>query len=277
MPKNDDEERHVDAGPLQRCPVLDRGDGEHRVDAVLRFGRGRWLAIGRGEAGGRTPFTNLLSRTVVAATSVRSRQCRIPRPVATSALVIRRRRDPCLLGGGISRRCGLTAYRVADRGLTEPPCGVSPAKLVARTAVTEIPEHLLKRSRDRRAALGLGGGTDARRRRRGRARWAAATTTPAATGAPTPTAAAPATPAGRRAAARRPPRRRRSPTRRTSRPPRPAQEDPVLGDAGAGALAAVGVHVRALAHDATRRSRPVRSASAPTCSAELRQLPRRQR
>jgi mono/diheme cytochrome c family protein len=67
--------------------------------------------------------------------------------------------------------------------------------------VTEIPEHLLKRSRDRRAALGLGGGDDAA------ASSGDAPAAPATTGAATPAAAPPPPtgPAGRRAAAVEPP------------------------------------------------------------------------
>ena len=66
--------------------------------------------------------------------------------------------------------------------------------------MTEIPEHLLKRSRDRRAALGLGGGDEpaAGRRRAGGEH-------PAATTAAEPAAAAPAGPAPRKAAAAAPP------------------------------------------------------------------------
>jgi hypothetical protein len=62
--------------------------------------------------------------------------------------------------------------------------------------MTEIPEHLLKRSRDRRAALGLGGG-EAQPSGEGAAEAAPAATP--ATAAATPAAAAPAAPAGRRA------------------------------------------------------------------------------
>jgi hypothetical protein len=61
--------------------------------------------------------------------------------------------------------------------------------------VTEIPEHLLKRSRDRRAALGLGGGDEAAAADEPAAA-APATTTPAE-----PAAATPAGPAPRKAAA----------------------------------------------------------------------------
>jgi mono/diheme cytochrome c family protein len=62
--------------------------------------------------------------------------------------------------------------------------------------VTEIPEHLLKRSRDRRAALGLGGGEPAAATEGGAEEAPAAT--PATTAAAPPAAAAPAGPAGRR-------------------------------------------------------------------------------
>jgi mono/diheme cytochrome c family protein len=74
--------------------------------------------------------------------------------------------------------------------------------------VTEIPEHLLKRSRDRRSALGLGGddagtsGADA-----------PAASTPATTAAATPAAAAPSGPVGRKAAA-------------AAAPPPPPKPDP---------------------------------------------------
>jgi mono/diheme cytochrome c family protein len=67
--------------------------------------------------------------------------------------------------------------------------------------VTEIPEHLLKRSRDRRAALGLGGDDAAA------SGGDAPAATPATTGAATPAAAPPppSGPAGRKAAAMEPP------------------------------------------------------------------------
>jgi mono/diheme cytochrome c family protein len=64
--------------------------------------------------------------------------------------------------------------------------------------MTEIPEHLLKRSRDRRAALGLGGG-EAAPSAEGAAEEAPAAT-PATTGA-APAAAPPSGPVGRKAAA----------------------------------------------------------------------------
>ncbi len=74
--------------------------------------------------------------------------------------------------------------------------------------MTEIPEHLLKRSRDRRAALGLGGGQE------GEAGGEAEAATPAASSPATPeAAAAPAAPKGRKAAA--------APT-----PPPPPKPDP---------------------------------------------------
>ena len=64
--------------------------------------------------------------------------------------------------------------------------------------MTEIPEHLLKRSRDRRAALGLGGGQEGEAAAGGETPAAApATSTEAAPVA----AAAPAGPAARKAAA----------------------------------------------------------------------------
>jgi hypothetical protein len=65
--------------------------------------------------------------------------------------------------------------------------------------VTEIPEHLLKRSRERRAALGLGGGDtgDAGESTEG----APAAATPAKAAEAAPAAAAPTGPAGRKAAA----------------------------------------------------------------------------
>jgi mono/diheme cytochrome c family protein len=62
--------------------------------------------------------------------------------------------------------------------------------------MTEIPEHLLKRSRDRRAALGLGGG-EAPPSGEATAE-AAPAATPATAAAAAPAAAAPASPAGRR-------------------------------------------------------------------------------
>ena len=75
--------------------------------------------------------------------------------------------------------------------------------------MTEIPEHLLKRSRDRRAALGLGGGQEGEA-----AGGEAGAATPAASSPATPeAAAAPAAPKGRKAAA--------APT-----PPPPPKPDP---------------------------------------------------
>jgi mono/diheme cytochrome c family protein len=64
--------------------------------------------------------------------------------------------------------------------------------------VTEIPEHLLKRSRDRRAALGLGGG-EAAGEEQASGDHPAAATTPATTAGAEP--AAPSGPAPRKAAA----------------------------------------------------------------------------
>jgi mono/diheme cytochrome c family protein len=64
--------------------------------------------------------------------------------------------------------------------------------------MTEIPEHLLKRSRDRRAALGLGGGQEGEAAAGGET---PAATPAASTEAATPAAAAPAGPAPRKAAA----------------------------------------------------------------------------
>lgn len=63
--------------------------------------------------------------------------------------------------------------------------------------MTEIPEHLLKRSRDRRSALGLGGGDDASASAGGDAPAAVTPATTAAAAAP----AAPTGPAPRKAAA----------------------------------------------------------------------------
>lgn len=76
--------------------------------------------------------------------------------------------------------------------------------------MTEIPEHLLKRSRERRAALGLGG-DDAEA-----TPAPAESATPATTASAAPAAAAPATPAGR-AAAPAPPA-----------PPKPKPDSPVV-------------------------------------------------
>jgi len=63
-----------------------------------------------------------------------------------------------------------------------------------RTSVTEIPEHLLKRSKDRRAALGLGGDDD------GGSAEAKPAATPATTSESAPAPAAATAPAGRAAA-----------------------------------------------------------------------------
>ena len=75
--------------------------------------------------------------------------------------------------------------------------------------MTEIPEHLLKRSRDRRAALGLGGGDAGGEQAAGE--QAAAAATPATTAGAEP--AAPAGPAPRKAAA-------------AAAPPPPPKPDP---------------------------------------------------
>jgi mono/diheme cytochrome c family protein len=64
--------------------------------------------------------------------------------------------------------------------------------------VTEIPEHLLKRSRDRRSALGLGGGEGDEGGDTAATPAAPAASTPATTA---PAATTPAAPAGRKAAA----------------------------------------------------------------------------
>lgn len=74
--------------------------------------------------------------------------------------------------------------------------------------MTEIPEHLLKRSRDRRAALGLGGGDDA-----AASGGDAPAATPATTAETAPAAAAPSGPVGRKAAA-------------AAAPPPPPKPDP---------------------------------------------------
>ena len=66
-------------------------------------------------------------------------------------------------------------------------------------AVTEIPEHLLKRSKERRAALGLGGDDAAAAGSEPAA--AAAAATPATTSDAAPAAPPPSGPAGRKAAA----------------------------------------------------------------------------
>lgn len=84
--------------------------------------------------------------------------------------------------GGRRRAYRVLVLRTVRRQTLRP--------LERATDVTEIPEHLLKRSRERRAALGLGGDAPADA-------GAAPAATPAATGAAaTPAAAAPATPAG---------------------------------------------------------------------------------
>ena len=107
--------------------------------------------------------------------------------------------------------------------------------------MTEIPEHLLKRSRERRAALGLPteGGDAAPRARRHRRRRAEV-----GVGAGQPSAATPGRPPARRA--------RRRPAAAAAAQARPAlrrgrqapAQDPDLGHARARPPAAVGVHVR---------------------------------
>ena len=123
------------------------------------------------------------------------------------------------------------------------PC-VRRARRLSWRRVTEIPEHLLKRVADRRAALGLGASGESpaaaerrRPRRHRRPRRGDA-------GGRRRTAVRPAPAAARRR--RRPRRRRRSPTRRTWSPRQAPQADPVLGDGGARPDADLGVHVRPL-------------------------------
>ena len=70
--------------------------------------------------------------------------------------------------------------------------------------MTEIPEHLLKRSRDRRAALGLGGDAGAAAGSESGGETPAVTPATTASAAATPAAAAPAGPVGRKAAAAAP-------------------------------------------------------------------------
>ena len=121
--------------------------------------------------------------------------------------------------------------------------------------MTEIPEHLLKRSRERRAALGSaanpGGNrpppTPPRRRRRRHAQ--------AAGGGPGRDRPGSSRPRRRH----RPPHRPRSPTRRGRRLQAP-QADPVLGDGHSQPAAAVGVHVRPRRHRPGRGGQPARSA-----------------
>ena len=132
--------------------------------------------------------------------------------------------------------------------------------------MTEIPEHLLKRSRDRRAALGLGGDAGAAAGSRAGGRRPAATPATTASAAATPAAAAPP---GRSVARRRPrrrPHRHPSPIRPTWSAAKTRNKIPFWAMAALGADAALGVHVRALAHHAAARP-PARSASAPRCSA----------
>ena len=136
--------------------------------------------------------------------------------------------------------------------------------------MTEIPEHLLKRSRDRRAALGLGGGEaqpSAEARVRGCSGGDAGHDRGGDAGSRRPGRS------GRsQGRPRHPPRRRRrSPTRRTWRRPS-AGEDPVLGDGRAVVDADLGVHVRPLAHRRPRRRSKGRWASAPRCTATARRV-----
>lgn len=81
--------------------------------------------------------------------------------------------------------------------------------------MTEIPEHLLKRSRDRRSALGLGGDAPADA--------ATPAATPAASASATPAAAAPATPAG--------PAPRGKAAAGAAAPPPPKPDSPVVAAA----------------------------------------------
>src|SRR5215217_1338471 len=95
----------------------------------------------------------------------------------------------------VVHKCTGPAVTVPSRGRRQLSGRV--AGRLSWRRVTEIPEHLLKRSRDRRAALGLGGGDEAAASSEG----APAAATPATTEAATPAAAAPAGPAPRKAAA----------------------------------------------------------------------------
>ena len=107
----------------------------------------------------------------------------------------------------------------------------------SQARVTEIPEHLLKRSQERRAALG--GDECAGRRRR-----ASPGCTPRRR---TAIARRGQAPLRRPPLPHRPPRRRRQARSALRRGGQDAQEDPVLGDARPEHPAAVGVHVRAFA------------------------------
>ena len=116
------------------------------------------------------------------------------------------------------------------------------------TRVTEIPEHLLKRSKERRSAIGGGDGAGRRRRSGERGRRGG--------------------PGGRRRP-RRPGRRRRrgGPGAPGTGPPRggrgPApQEDPVLGDARAARPPAVGLRVPGAPSSRRPPARTTRSCSA---------------
>ena len=121
--------------------------------------------------------------------------------------------------------------------------------------MTEIPEHLLKRSRERRAALGLGGGEEAPAAGGGDAPAAA---TPATTAAAAPPAA-PTGPAGRKAAAAAAPPPPPKPDPPYVAAAKSRREDPVLGDGQPEPAADLAVHVRPLGHRAARgRRRPAR-------------------
>ena len=131
--------------------------------------------------------------------------------------------------------------------------------------VTEIPEHLLKRSKERRAAIGGEEAPAERGAAAGEARRGSRPRPPPRRRPRPPAAAAPRARPGPRAGAARGGRRPAAP------------EDPVLGHARAGRPAAVGLRVPGHPRAAPRRRATRPSPWARRSYARLRQLPRRQR
>ena len=120
-------------------------------------------------------------------------------------------------------------------------------RLIVAAAVTEIPEHLLKRSRDRRAALGLGGGQEGEAAGRGGRGGDPGDDRAGDARRPRRRAGRPGRPQGRRCAGPAAAAEARPAVRRGGEA---AAEDPVLGDGRAEPDADLGVHVRALGHRA---------------------------
>ena len=227
---NDGEERLVDAGPPEHI------DGDHAPVGVplLMIGVGRWVQCAQ------TTVVVSAGCTKSGTTLCRARE------------VVRK----CI--GGRRRRIELERFSKSRR---------SPSII---GAVTEIPEHLLKRSRERRSAIGQGGDAE----------------TPAETAAAKAASSAPATTAAAAPAATGPAPAHRCPAAPPAPPVKPdppyvvaakqRRKIPFWAMATLSLMPIWGVHLRSCAHRRSRRRRG--PAGQRRCGVlQLRELPWRRR